>query len=114
MEDNSINIPRGTSLGLGITVLNADGTEHDCTSETIRFGVKADPNDSDFLISKTADYDSENECYVVAISPSDTANLPYERDWYDIGLQSGTDYYMLVEASAFNVTKAITKAVSGS
>ena len=114
MEDNSINIPRGTSLGLGITVLNADGTEHDCTSETIRFGVKADPNDSDFLISKTADYDSENECYVVSISPSDTATLPYERYWYDIGLQSGTDYYMLVEASAFNVTKAITGVVNNS
>ena len=110
--DNEIFLPRGTSYSIGILVLDGDGQPYYDSGDTVRFGVKYDPDDTAYLIEKTAEYDEEQGCYVVTLVPSDTASLPFGRYWYDIGLQTDgedeDDYYMLVDATAFNVTKAIT------
>lgn len=110
--DNAICLPRGTSLSIGVWVTDGDGQQYYNTGDTVRFGVKHDPNDSDYAIQKTAVYNEDDSCYIVTIVPSDTASLPFGWYWYDIGLQTDgdgeDDYYMLVTASPFNVTKAIT------
>lgn len=112
MMDNEISLPRGTSYSIGIWVRDGDGQPYYDSGDTVRFGVKYDPDDTAYLIEKTAEYDEEQGCYVVTLVPSDTASLPFGRYWYDIGLQTDgedeDDYYMLVDATAFNVTKAIT------
>lgn len=112
MMDNEIFLPRGTSLSIGIWVQDADGQPYYDSGDTVRFGVKYDPDDTTYAVQKTAAYDEDNGCYVVTLVPSDTASLPFGRYWYDIGLQTDgedeDDYYMLVDATAFNVTKAIT------
>ena len=110
--DNEIVLPRGTSLSIGVWVTDGDGQPYYGSGDTVRFGVKYDPNDTTYAVQKTAVYDDEVGCYVVTLVPSDTASLPFGRYWYDIGLQTDgddeDDYYMLVPASPFNVTKAIT------
>ena len=79
----------------------------------MRFGVKRDEKSDSFVISKTAQYDSENDCYSVELSPEDTAGLDFGRYWYDVGLQTDDgDYYMIIPASRFNITSAITRKVT--
>ena len=110
-----INIPRGTTMCLGIEIKNEDGTAYTPASgDILRFGVKLDPDDNSYVIGKTGDYDSTRGCYTVMIEPEDTASLLMdERYWYDVGVQTADgDYYMVVEASPFNVHIAITKKVT--
>lgn len=79
----------------------------------MRFGVKRDEKSDSFVISKTAEYDSENNCYIIELSPEDTASLDFGRYRYDVGLQTNDgDYYMIIPASHFNITSAITRKVT--
>lgn len=118
MSVYDINIPRGTSFSFGIVIQTDNGTEYELqNSDLIRFGVKKSTRSSTFLIYKTltsADYDTENECYVLNIVPDDTIGLTEnERYFYDIGLQTaGGDYYMIIPASRFNVMPAVTERVT--
>lgn len=110
-----INIPRGTTMCLGIEIKNEDGTAYTpANGDVLRFGVKLDPTEATYVISKTGTYDSSAGYYTVDLSPEDTASLAMdERYWYDAGLQTADgDYYMVVEASPFNVHRAITKKVT--
>ena len=71
-----INIPRGTTMCLGIEIRNEDGTAYTPASgDILRFGVKLDPDDNSYVIGKTGDYDSTRGCYTVMIEPEDTAEL---------------------------------------
>ncbi len=109
----NMDVPRGTTQLIRLRLSESDGSERDYTeADTVRFGVKSDANDDEFIISKTAVYDTEEKCYVVELAPEDTALLPFDRYWYDIGLQtSDGEYFMLIEKSEFNLTRAITKKV---
>ena len=113
-NSNEINIPRGTSLPIGIRITNSDGTAYEPqNNDVVRFGVKRDEKSDSFVISKTAQYDNENDCYVVELSPEDTITLDFGRYWYDVGLQTDDgDYYMIIPASRFNITSAITRKVT--
>ena len=108
---NNIVIPRGTSLSVSVRVYNPDGTLHEHSeADTARFGVKLDRSESDYRIVKTGTYDNENECYVFDITPEDTAELPFDRYKYDVGLQTADgNYYMVITAADFDVTTAITE-----
>lgn len=110
----NMDVPRGTTQLIRISLSDPDGSERDYNeADTVRFGVKSDANDDEFVISKTAAYDTTKKCYVVDITPEDTAGLLFDRYWYDIGLQtSDGEYFMLIEASEFNLTRAITKKVN--
>ena len=49
--------------------------------------------------------------YVLQISPSDTEGLDVGRYYYDVGLQIGGEYYMVIEQSLFTVLQNISETI---
>lgn len=108
-----IEIVRGTTNSFDINLTDADGDAYVLQSgEKLIFGVKLSPCDTEYKLTKTltsSDYD--DGVYVLEISPSDTINLPISDYYYDIGLQRGSDYYMVVGCNVFSLRKNITQMV---
>lgn len=104
-----ITVVRGTTRGIGVTVYDEDGELYTLGSgEVLRFGVKKEPQDADYLIKlETTTRDSEG-AYIFSLVPSNTLSLPCGRYYYDIGLKSGTNYYNVVECSYFDIAFNIT------
>ena len=106
-----IQIVRGTTLNIGVALFDQSGNPVELdTGDILRFGVKKQPDDTEYLIVKTTSTLVADN-YVFALGPSDTASLDFARYFYDIGLQTGSDYYMVVECSYFDVTPNITAIV---
>ena len=112
MCDNkqTIKIVRGTTNGFSVTVTDEDGEAYELQSgEFIRFGVKQTPTDTSYILTKTITEADTNGDYVFTLTPTDTISLAFGSYWYDIGLQSGTDYFNIIPASPFEVTSNVTK-----
>lgn len=107
--DNVIEIVRGTSKTIACLVTDKDGAVYDLQSgERLLFGVKQKLSDKDYVILKTVTAKTDGE-YAFKLTPSDTAELEYGEYVYDIGLESGSDYYSCIPPSPFNVTANVTK-----
>lgn len=105
-----IRIVRGTTNGFTVTVTDEDGNPYTLqTGEYFRFGVKEMPTDTQYLFTKTISEANEDDEYAFAIDPDDTINLPFGSYWYDIGLQSGSNYFNIIPASAFEIAYNVTK-----
>ena len=103
-----IEIVRGTTNTFNITVLDADGQTHELvTGEKIIFGVKRKPADTEFIFTKTGVKDTDGT-FNVGITPADTIDLAFGRYFYDVGLQSGDNYFNVIEASPFMVKENVT------
>ena len=103
-----IEIVRGTSNTFNITILDADGQIHTVvTGEKVIFGVKRKPADTTFIFTRVGVKDSDGT-FNVKIVPGDTINLPFGRYYYDVGLQSGENYFNVIESSPFMVKENIT------
>lgn len=108
-----ITIVRGTTLPLSVSITDANGDAYTLSAgETLRFGVKNTPADTEYIFSKemTANDDDGDGNYCFAINPADTIELGFGVYWYDIGLQNGAAYYNVIPASEFNVAYNITEA----
>ena len=109
-----IEIPKGTTFRAVILLTYEDGTPYTYTSgDVMRFGVKAEDLSGSLLIEKTLSYDSGEGGFVLELAPSDTAELSFGTYLYDIGLESGNDYFMAVECDEFIVGRAVTQMSSG-
>lgn len=112
MAKQPLTMVRGTTLSLALSVQDADGNDYTLQAgEVLRFGVKKKPEDTDYIFVKEAgptDTDEDGK-YVFALDPSDTEDKPFGCYYYDVGLQSGDDYFNVIETSnfklAFNVTE---------
>ena len=112
MAKQPLIMVRGTTLSLALSVQDADGNDYTLAAgEILRFGVKKKPEDTEYIITKEAgpsDTDDDGN-YVFSLAPADTEDLPFGCYYYDVGLQSGTDYFNVIETSnfklAFNVTE---------
>ena len=105
-------IIRGTTERFAITIRDEDDVLYTMGEyEAMKFGVKADPEDTEYLIQITIPTGSENEdgAYEFTITPDQTENLELGHYYYDIGLQSGDNYYNVVECSNFVLKPNITK-----
>jgi outer membrane lipoprotein-sorting protein len=112
--ENELDVPRGTTYSFYVIITYEDGTPYPYNeNDMVFFGVCFDDSD-ELLISKTADYDNENNCYVVNLTPEDTQNMIVgERYWYDMGLQTiDGDFYRIIEATLFNVKRSVTRKVT--
>ena len=112
--ENELDVPRGTTSSFYVIITYEDGTPYPYNeNDMVFFGVCFDDSD-ELLISKTADYDNENNCYVVNLTPEDTQNMIVgERYWYDMGLQTiDGDFYRIIEATLFNVKRSVTRKVT--
>ena len=91
-----LKIVRGTSASIGIELRDESGNVVTLESgEFLRFGVKRNARDTSYIIESTTTT-AVGDYYVVSLEPSDTASLNFGRYYYDVGLQSCTDYYMVV------------------
>lgn len=108
-----LEIIRGTTKVLNITVDDESGSAYILGSgETLRFAVKRKPEDTQPEVSKdigTLEYDSENQCYVLTLNPADTESLKLGRHHFDVGLQSGADYFNVIPCSPFDVLPNVSR-----
>lgn len=109
-----IEVVRGTTNIFNITVTNAeDGIYELLSGEKLLFGVKKNPEkEVDPIISKTVTAITDG-VYVVTIDPEDTASLAFGKYFYDVGLESGSKFYNIIEASPFFVQPNVTKRGDG-
>lgn len=109
-----VEMVRGTSKTLAITLTDANNDLYTLTEgEVVVFGVKKKPDDDTLLIKKTVT-EGENGIYTVSIAPTDTAELPYGKYLYDVGLQSGGAYHSIIEPNPFIIQPNVTKWGDGS
>lgn len=103
-----IEIVRGTTNTFKIAVTDADGREYaPASGETVVFGIKKNPEDMDPLFQITAKIVGTG-IFKVDLTPAHTEDLDCGRYWYDVGLQSGEDFYNIIEPNPFIIQPNIT------
>ena len=104
-------IVRGTTKTVTVRVTDDDGQVYTLGSnEVLRFGVKKHPGDSAYLFSKDMSSSSlVDGVYTFIINPADTENLCFGDYYYDVGLQSGSEYFNVIECSEFRVDYNVTQ-----
>lgn len=109
--DNQVVMSQGSSLSLAVKITYNDGTDYPYTqTDTVRFGLLHSRRDEQPTLTRTAVYDDVSGAYMVSLAPEDTAQLPPDRYFYDIGLQTAAgDYFMLVPLSEFVILPAASR-----
>lgn len=108
-----IEIVRGTTNTFDITVTDAFGQLYTLSAnETLLFGVKRTPEDIDYIFVKSVKV-GDNGVYSVVLHPEDTEQCNCCRYYYDVSIQSGDDFYNVIETSSFNIAPNITKKGCG-
>lgn len=111
--NQTIHIVRGTTESIDIILSNADGGTYSLQSdELLRFGVKASADHTDYVLVKeltSVDINTSGSAYTLTLKPSDTEGMDFTRYCYDVGLQSGDNYYNVIPCSGFIVEPSITK-----
>lgn len=106
---DKIEIVRGTSNSFKIYVVDTDGKPYTLASgEALVFGIKDKPYKKDAAVIKTVTSGTDG-VYTVNFDPDDTINLKYGKWFYDVGLQSGDDYFPVIEPSTFEILANATK-----
>lgn len=113
-DKQAISVIRGTTNTFTVYVADENGDPYTLAAgEVLRFGVKAVPGEAEYILTKImTSADAEGDGYVFTILPSDTAELGFGSYWYDIGLQSGNNYFNVVPASGFNILYNVTEAAT--
>ncbi len=103
---NTIKVIRGTSNQFSLSVVDVNNNPYQIQSgEKIIFGVKVRPTDNDYILTKVI----LESPYIITLTPDDTINLSFFKYVYDIGLESGEDFYNIIPTSPFIVCENITK-----
>ena len=109
-----VEIIRGTTNTFDITVTNAFGELYELgASEQLLFGVKRNYDDKEYIFVKSVRIGS-NGVYSVVINPEDTEQCDCCRYYYDVSIQSGDNFFNVIETSSFHICKNITKRGCGS
>lgn len=104
-----IRMVRGTSRTFQISVTDAEGNPYNLKDgEKVIFGVKKSASDEELLICKVVTECVDGVCEV-ELDPEDTGNLAVGKYYYDVGLESSEDYYIIVEMSIFTLAANVTK-----
>lgn len=104
-----VEIVRGTTNVIQITVTDGDGNLRTLSSgEAILFGVKEKLTDENYIFVRAATA-QDIGVYTVELLKEDTADRNVGTYYYDVGLQSGDDFYNIIEVSPFVITANVTK-----
>ena len=111
MKQN-ISVTRARTHRLKLRITGPDDEPYILKDEEkIIFGVKKNLTDSEYVIKKViTEQDSTDYTCSIVLDPSDTEPLSPAIDYYyDVGLQSGTAYYSIIDASRFSLNANVTK-----
>lgn len=113
---SKISLVRGTSKEIGFALSTPDGKPYMLTDgDILRFGVKKTAQDKAYQIRKdltASDQNAEGLC-VMKLKPSDTAELYLGCYRYDVGLQTGDDYIIVIEEADFVLRSNVTTYEGG-
>ena len=106
-----IEITRGRSYDIALEITDENGNGYGLSgSEVILFGIKREPEkDEKPIFCRAAVAGSAAGSYTVSIRPEDTIDLSPGRYYYDVGLESGGNYYDIIEPSGFLLLPNVTK-----
>ena len=101
--DNSIELTRGDTARISLSITKADGTPYDYSADTVLFSVKTSVLSTELVLQKTV---TDGTVY---IAPSDTEELKYGDYVYDVELttQSG-DVCTIITPARFTLTAEVT------
>lgn len=108
-----ISLARGRTYVFELEVNDANGEPYILQDgETLIFGIKRFYSDPIYRVKKiiTPEMMFEDGVYELKLEPKDTLRLPIGDYCYDVGLQSETDFFEVIEYSKFSLTKNVTKA----
>lgn len=107
-KKTELRLVKGTSQLLEIRVRGADGGPYTMLEgDVIRFGVKFSENSADYVLKKETE-ELTDGITRIALEPEDTANMEAGLYRFDIGLQSGDQYFIIVPYSDFVLMPNIT------
>ena len=110
MAKQKVTIVRGTTNTFSVDIVDEDGEAYTLdTGELLRFGIKKAATDAEYIVEKEFSTAGADGSYGFTLDPADTINLPFGKYLYDIGLQSGTDYFNVIPASDFVVGYIVTE-----
>ena len=106
----NIKMIRGTTFEQSIH-LTQNGEDYQLKpGEKLRFGVKENSQQTRYIIIKEWNSNEvSNGFFTLTINPQDTLKMPCKKYKYDLGLQSGDDYFMIIPESDFWLCENITK-----
>lgn len=108
----SIEMIRGTSQPYQIQLMENSEPYILGSNEFVVFGVKEAGYSSRLLLSKeftAEDQDNRTGIIEFKIMPNETINWPVKTYKYDIGLQSGEDYFIIIPESDLVLKQNITQ-----
>lgn len=105
-----IEIVRGTTVPIELEVtVDATGELYTAAAgEKILFGVKKEPTDAVPIFCRLMAATGETGIYSVTLTPENTKGLAPGRYYYDVGLESGGEFYNIIEPSPFMILPNIT------
>ena len=108
---SDIHMVRGNSLTQPVLLSQGDGTPYILAEgEVVRFGVKQLAYEKALLIEKelTAADQEEDGTLVIHLAPQETIGLIPGEYLFDIGIQSGAEYYTPISGSALVLKPNVT------
>ena len=109
--DKVTEIVRGTTNIFRVSIKKQDKTAYTLQAgDILRFGLKENYHRNKYLVKLEVGSEAEDHGeYLITLHPGDTQNLECKKYVYDIGLQIGSDYYMIVPYTELKLIPNITK-----
>ena len=105
----NIKMIRGTTFERALRLFYEGQVYRLKPGEILRFGVKENERQDRYLIKKEWTYDQITEdAFILTITPQDTSRFPCKKYKYDIGIQRGDNYFIIVPESDFILSNNIT------
>ena len=107
--NQTIEIVRGRTETFEITVLDQNGALYAAEAEEkVIFGIKRKEHDDNLIFARTATVNASG-LYQVTLYPEDTENLECGKYFFDVGLQSGSNYFTIIDPSPLIIRHNVTK-----
>lgn len=106
-----INITRARSYDIDLEITDDNGNGYTLgDGEVILFGIKKDPDtETEPIFCRAAEETGTAGVYTLHIYPEDTQDLAPGRYYYDVGLESGGNFYDIISPSCLMLLSNVTK-----
>lgn len=103
-----IEIIRGTSKNIRLSLTDEAGNNYaPRPGDVAVFGVKRLLSSKELVITKKAEV-QEDGTALFTLLPEDTAELCCDKYFYDVGLETGDEFYIVIPATTFRIKNNVT------